>query len=1136
MKQLLFYVFIFLFTSVSFAQGEANYWYFGDYAGLNFGTTPPTALTDGELSTLEGCTTISDSGGNLLFYTDGSNIWNKNHEFMQNGTGLKGDESSTTSALIVPKPNSENIFYVFTVDEPHHLNADDEEETSANDGVNNGFMYSIVDMNLNNGLGGVIPESKNTQLPTYDSTIPLQSAYKCSEKITAVKGSDCSSIWVITHFVDSFYSFRIDENGINPYPVISNVGVTVPLEGYRRNSLGYMKASPEGDKLAVAHLGLTTQMGADGPGKVLIYDFNNTTGVVSNELELYNGDSPYGIEFSASGNRLFASIGIGNAGNSESFLLQYDMTVPEDSIANSMFYVPNEVGDTISYHHAGALQLGPDEKIYRALFSFYSDSNDYLGLIKNPEALGPELEYTESEVFLNVDGNRGSQIGLPPFIQSIFAEKIDITNLSEDEIIKNLNLCDSEVFQLSYEEIENATYTWYLNDEMLPGENSHELQAAQPPGVTLPYNQSYRLEVALNDGSCPFIGYANITYHPIPEDIATMPDEYLCYPEDAANLLFNFSEKRNEILATQIADAFQVRFFENEENAINAVNPLPNSYEIQNYSTQIFARIESVGNSNCFILENFNIYAAEAPMIATPEPIALCENQDGSNLVLDLPAYAQELLQNSNEHLFNTEYFPSYEDAENETNPIAQPENFELSQSSDTLFFKFENISEPNCFEVVEVPVQVLSIPEVNNSSLTQCSVENGGPTSYFDLTKAQDSITEVTNVEFHYYTTLADAQANVNEISNIESYQNVTNPQTLFVQVKNETNDCYALAELELNLVLTDANDATLVACDNDGNNDGLSTFTLNDAEEQILSGLPEGLEIEFYETEENALLEIDPLPNNYENTTAHHQEIYARVSHASACYAVNKLSLFVHELPPLPPDQDIYYCQDQFPQTITLDAGISEATNSYEFSWTPTSETTSSIEVNETGTYTVTATNPETGCSTSRTFNVLPINAAIVDHVNVQGVDYNNSIEIILTSENIDAYEFALDDPSGSYQAENIFYNVAPGLHHVYIRNTNGNCAMTSIAVSVVGFPKFFTPNNDGFNDYWQVIGADHELVSDIFIFDRFGKLLAKLDPASTGWNGFYNDKRMPPTDYWYKVKLQDGRVYRGHFSLKR
>jgi len=192
----------FVYCSPIFGQGEANNWYFGQNAGISFNTTPPSVLTNGQVNTLEGCTTISDPTGNLLFYTDGITVWNRFHSIMPNGQDLKGDPSSTSSALIVPQPNTPNIYIIFTVDEPHHFNADNDATTTDGDGVNDGFMYSIVDISLNGGNGDVVSGQKNIPLITYDTSNTQESLYKCSEKITAVKSDDCDSFWVITHFVD----------------------------------------------------------------------------------------------------------------------------------------------------------------------------------------------------------------------------------------------------------------------------------------------------------------------------------------------------------------------------------------------------------------------------------------------------------------------------------------------------------------------------------------------------------------------------------------------------------------------------------------------------------------------------------------------------------------------------------------------------------------------------------------------------------------------------------------------------------------------------------------------------------------------------------------------------------------------
>jgi len=116
-------------------------------------------------------------------------------------------------------------------------------------------------------------------------------------------------------------------------------------------------------------------------------------------------------------------------------------------------------------------------------------------------------------------------------------------------------------------------------------------------------------------------------------------------------------------------------------------------------------------------------------------------------------------------------------------------------------------------------------------------------------------------------------------------------------------------------------------------------------------------------------------------------------------------------------------------------------------------------------------------------------------------------------------------------------LFENVPPGLVTIYVNDKNG-CGITDDLISVVGYPKFFTPNSDGFNDTWQLIGVDSQFQtsSSIAIFDRFGKQVATIDSNSTGWDGTYNRQILPASDYWFKAILEDGREFKGHFALKR
>ena len=143
------------------------------------------------------------------------------------------------------------------------------------------------------------------------------------------------------------------------------------------------------------------------------------------------------------------------------------------------------------------------------------------------------------------------------------------------------------------------------------------------------------------------------------------------------------------------------------------------------------------------------------------------------------------------------------------------------------------------------------------------------------------------------------------------------------------------------------------------------------------------------------------------------------------------------------------------------------------------------------------------------------------------------NNSILVNVSGSG--DYEYSIDGED--YQISNVFYNVASGIYTVYIKDNNG-CGIAEEAISLLGIPNYFTPNNDGYNDYWNIKGVStsYNAKTTIHIFDRYGKLIKQISPLSKGWDGTYNGKNAPSSDYWYIIHLEDGRTFKGHFSLKR
>ena len=415
-KKFLLFIAI-LVATTSFAQKEAAIWYFGEKAGLDFNSGSPVSITNGKIITNEGCASISDKNGNILFYTDGSIVYNKSHLAMPNGNGLLGHKSSTQSAIIVPKPNNPYVYYIFTVDQPLPDNVDDN-LLNDEDPPNNGLNYSEVDLRLDNGLGDIPTNKKNIHLITYNPENNEEVKFKCSEKITAVQHGDGISFWVITHFLDNFYSFKVGNNGVNTIPIKSSTSLNVPLGGYLTNAIGYLKISPNGKKLAIANSSLKTnnELGPKGEtrrntGNVWLFDFDSTTGVIKNGITLISGTNPYGVEFSAKSKKMYVSVNQYNSDGISVGSSLYQYNLKDNNIINSKIEIIN------SQKVAGALQLGIDEKIYRSGYDISKQGGEKLSVINNPELDGTDCNYLVDEIDL-----KGKKVflGLPPFITSLF--------------------------------------------------------------------------------------------------------------------------------------------------------------------------------------------------------------------------------------------------------------------------------------------------------------------------------------------------------------------------------------------------------------------------------------------------------------------------------------------------------------------------------------------------------------------------------------------------------------------------------------------------------------------------------------------------------------------------------------------
>jgi len=322
-------------------------------------------------------------------------------------------------------------------------------------------------------------------------------------------------------------------------------------------------------------------------------------------------------------------------------------------------------------------------------------------------------------------------------------------------------------------------------------------------------------------------------------------------------------------------------------------------------------------------------------------------------------------------------------------------------------------------------------------------------------------------------------------------------------------------------------ANPATdLEVCDENN----FSTFTLSQKTPEILGSQSPSLYIVTYHaTLDDANNNENSLPSSY-TSTANPQTIYARIqSQGGDCFDTTDFKLIVNKKPNLKEDENVAYCKNSYPQTITLHAGNLSPSVNLTYLWS-TGATSQAIEVNQSGVYTVTATT-NFGCESTRTITVTESETAIIDF-SVQGNPGDYSI--VVNASGLGDYVYALDNEFGTYQSSSVFSNVSPGPHTVFVKDTN-ECGTVSAQVFVVGFPNYFTPNGDGVNERWNIIGSTQNILQ-ANIFDRYGKLIYSFSGNSYGWDGTFNGEKLPATDYWFFAKMADGKEVRGHFSLIR
>lgn len=687
MKKKLLFIFL-LFNLTCFAQGEANIWYFGENAGIDFNSGTPISIDGGQINTREGCSSFSDADGNLLFYSDGKTVWNKNHNTMPNGLNLKGHSSSTQSAMIIPKPGSTNIYYLFTVG------------ANVGDSGERGFYYYTIDMDQNGGLGDVI---------TGPIDLNEGRADNWSEKVAAINGEECETFWVVSYVVNEFKAYKVSATGVAKTPKTSD-------SGYISNDpRGYLKISPDGKKIAIAHL---------REKRFILYDFNNKTGKITNPQNLNltaPNDFPYGAEFSGNGEKLYVTGSnnffsqvypeYNNPDNHSSTLYQFDITKNTTAAINSSKVIIDSGNQFRS-----ALQLGPDQKIYRTMSSTYDIASPYLSVIENPENDGAACNYIPNAI--NLGSNKSTQ-GLPPFIASIFYT-IEITNNETNEVITNqtIKLCTGNDYTFKTENLDgNPVYDWKLNDTIIKGSQDLTLTNIQKTDAGL-----YSLEINLVDKCGKPILYKG-EFEVEVYDPPTAPSKIIydqCDVDDNSSdgiTLFNLNSKLSEI--TNNNTDLEVTFFASENDFKNN-NPILNPSEYRS-TTNLNLILKIINTAtNCFTIGEMELNAFETSNLDSYANEYLCENDLGigteTSISSGVASFDFEAKRNAITNLFSdskfdVQFYNNTNDLQLEINQISGIKDFSDSE----IFVRISNKENKNCISVGKFNIIINKIPLPNS-------------------------------------------------------------------------------------------------------------------------------------------------------------------------------------------------------------------------------------------------------------------------------------------------------------------------------------------------------------------------------------------------------------------------------------
>ena len=621
-----------------------------------------------------------------------------------------------------------------------------------------------------------------------------------------------------------------------------------------------------------------------------------------------------------------------------------------------------------------------------------------------------------------------------------------------------------------------------------------------------------------------------------------------CDDDNNGFSIFNLEEAIPKLTANAANE--NITFFRTQIDAQNNSNSIsnPTSYsnQIINVDT-VYARI--INSNNCFIITPVNLIISTTQIpINFVKKFTVCDDAISGTNTDGISTFNFSTVDNEIKAIFpvgqqlDITYYRNLNDALIEKNKILDITNYRNIgyPNSQKIYVRVDSKLNNDCLGLGSpIELTVESIPVIQPIIETQCDDDQDGIFAFNTATIQTRLLNGRADITLAYF------DQNNNPIPSPLPNPFVTGSQIVKVKATNTTLNACSY-ETTLEFIVSDMPQAysipshLITVCDDEidpTKQDGKYAFDTTTFQNTILGGQT-GMIIKYYDGNNNLL--PSPLPNPFVTSS---QVIRVEVVNSlnTTCTSKMTIPFIVNPIPAIQLSGKVALCSNISNNTKTIDAALVDESikDTYSYEWTYnsiiiTNETKYTLTADKTGTYSVKVTTDK-GCSRTRVITVFDSNIAKIGTIKIEDLTSSNSIQVSTTGTG--DYVYALDDQNGSYQQENLFMNVSAGIHTVYVKDLNG-CGIALQEVALLGIPNFFTPNQDGFNDYWNIKGVNSTFNAKtiIQVFDRYGKLIIKLNPLNQGWDGTFNGKALPSDDYWYTVVLEDGRTMKGHFTLKR